>query len=170
MATGDLKQNLARLKQAARSVKYDGQYDEAAIGRGSPEAILPLISHAFFHYSRHLANFLADKGYNAAAKNDVRMIEGVFKVLREEFRYRPTLKISQFFGGGFVECKIIFVCDIIRICRQQHSALWKTHKDARAKVALGKYQPNARLQGQRIGHSGSGGGSGTCGIIVAPLP
>ena len=140
------------------------------IAKGAPAAILPLISHTFFHYSRHLAKFLADKGYNAAAKNDVRMIEvrpappcsaatpgsptharvwqGVFKVLRQEFQYQPTLKVSQFFGTGFVECKIIFVCDIIRHCRAKHAALWKAHKDSRARVALGKYQPNARLQGR----------------------
>eukprot|EP01052_Picozoa_sp_SAG31_P045005 SAG31_NODE_8057_length_1531_cov_1.925978_1_plen_153_part_10 len=71
-------------------------------------------------------------------------------MLREQFQYQPTLKVSQFFGNGFVECKIIFVCDIIRLCRTKHASLWKAHKDARAKVALRKYQPNARLQSRNV--------------------
>jgi hypothetical protein len=36
---------------------------------------LPLLSHGLFNFSRYLAKFLADKGHNAAAKNDVRMVE-----------------------------------------------------------------------------------------------
>ena len=45
------------------------------IAKGHADAFLPLLSHALFFYSRHLAQYLADKGYNAAAKNDVRMVE-----------------------------------------------------------------------------------------------
>ena len=87
-------------------------------------------------------------------------------MLREEFSYRPSLKVraaatalrqqradrsgapqvSQFFGGGFAECKIIFVCDVIRLCRSKHQALWKRQRDARLKVATEGYRPNARLQ------------------------
>ena len=46
-----------------------------SVAKGQSDAFLPLLSHALFFYSRHLAQFLADKGYNAAAKNDVRMVE-----------------------------------------------------------------------------------------------
>jgi hypothetical protein len=45
------------------------------IAKGHADAFLPLLSHSLFFYSRHLAQYLADKGYNAAAKNDVRMVE-----------------------------------------------------------------------------------------------
>ena len=55
-------------------------------------------------------------------------------------------QVSQFFGGGFAECKIIFVCDVIRLCRSKHQALWKRQRDARLKVATEGYRPNARLQ------------------------
>ena len=47
----------------------------ARIAKGHADAFLSLLSHALFFYSRHLAQYLADKGYNAAAKNDVRMVE-----------------------------------------------------------------------------------------------
>ena len=106
------------------------------MGKG---AILPILRHAFFHYSRHpsrgryshssfrrrlvyfklaslhttyankwrlsdstarratrhLAKFLAGKGYSAAVlQNGARTVEGMFKMLREEFQYQPTLKVG----------------------------------------------------------------------------
>lgn len=45
------------------------------MAKGLADTFLPPLSHALFFFSRHLAQFLADKGYNAAAKNDVRMVE-----------------------------------------------------------------------------------------------
>lgn len=143
--TGDVRQNIETLRRELRQAKYSGAVDEAALARGLPTAYLPLLSHALFNFSRHLAQYLSDRGYNAAAKNDVRMMESVFKMLRSEFSYQPKLKVSQFFGAGFAESKIIFSCDVIRLCRSKHQALWKAHKSAQHKVAMRGYRPNPRL-------------------------
>ena len=165
------------------------------IAKGHADAILPLLSHALFFYSRHLAQYLADKGYNAAAKNDVRMVEvralpavqshcsrsltapcgphrGSLRCYARTLRtslpsryatsctvvpYRRWLtadlspvclgsQVSQFFGKGFAQVKVSFVCDVIRLCKNKHQMLWKKHRDARIKVSAKGYCPNARLQ------------------------
>ena len=89
-------------------------------------------------------------------------------MLREEFEYRPTIKVrvrtfdheasggsssvrsppqvSQFFGGGFAQAKVSFVSDVIRLCKNKHQMLWKKQRDARIKVETKGYRPNARLQ------------------------
>ena len=70
-------------------------------------------------------------------------------MLREEFAYQPTIKVSQFFGGGFAQVKITFLCDVIRLCRTKHQLLWKKQKDAKTKVETKGYLPNARLQARK---------------------
>lgn len=174
------------------------------IAKGHADALLPLLSHALFFFSRHLAQYLADKGYNAAAKNDVRMVEvrcssprprhccacmpaagtatspgraagsvqDAARRLRVPAYYQgaprpglkqtaharcsrplnrraPRLQVSQFFGGGFAQVKVSFVCDVIRLCKSKHQTLWKQQKDARIKVETNGYRPNARLQAKK---------------------
>lgn len=55
-------------------------------------------------------------------------------------------QVSQFFGGGYAQVKVSFVCDVIRLCKNKHQALWKKQRDGRLKVETKGYRPNARLQ------------------------
>ena len=64
-------------------------------------------------------------------------------------RRAPRLQVSQFFGGGFAQVKVSFVCDVIRLCKSKHQTLWKQQKDARIKVETNGYRPNARLQAKK---------------------
>ena len=66
-STSERHQPRHKIADALRSAR--------SVAKGQSDAFLPLLSHALFFHSRHLAQFLADKGYNAAAKNDVRMVE-----------------------------------------------------------------------------------------------
>ncbi|KAJ3287894.1 Centrosomal protein of 44 kDa, partial [Blyttiomyces sp. JEL0837] len=50
-------------------------------------------------------------------------MESVYKLLRDEFNYRPSISRDQFFSAGFAERKLIFVCDLIRLCRQMKDDL-----------------------------------------------
>ena len=55
-------------------------------------------------------------------------------------------QVSQFFGGGYAQVKVSFVCDVIRLCKNKHQTLWKKQRDGRLKVETKGYRPNARLQ------------------------
>ena len=43
-------------------------------------------------------------------------MEVVYRLLRDEFNYRPRLTRDQFFTVGFAEMKLIFLGDLIRMC------------------------------------------------------
>ena len=106
-------------------------------------------------------------------------VQGVFKMLREDFAYQPTVKVrgqtiageiiqrrsrsraefssvnvrsqvSQFFGGGYAQVKVSFVCDVIRLCKNKHQALWKKQRDGRLKVETKGYRPNAHELAQQL--------------------
>ena len=66
---------MTRCARATRRLPCGSLGAARSVAKGQSDAFLPLLSHALFFHSRHLAQFLADKGYNAAAKNDVRMVE-----------------------------------------------------------------------------------------------
>ena len=53
--------------------------------------LLPLIHFALLGYSKHVHDSLVAKGYDLFAKTDVRFLEAVYKLLRQEFAYRPQV-------------------------------------------------------------------------------
>jgi hypothetical protein len=66
-------------------------------------------------------------------------------MLRQEFEYQPSIRVSQFFGNGYAEQKLLFLCDVLKMCKSKHQLLWKQHKDRQLKVSLKSYRPNSRL-------------------------
>jgi len=70
-----------------------------------------------------LADYFASKGYNLYGKKDTRFIECVYKLLRDEFTYKPAITKEQFFSLGFSERKIILTCDIIDMCQELNKKL-----------------------------------------------
>ena len=52
-------------------------------------------------------------------------MEIIYKVLVQEFGYKPALTKEQFLALGFAERKIILVKDIVGLCRQKHLQLSK---------------------------------------------
>jgi hypothetical protein len=64
---------------------------------GLPPAFLPIIHHCLLEYSPMVAQFIADSGFDLHAKNDYRFIEFTYKLLLNQFSYKPTITIQQFF-------------------------------------------------------------------------
>lgn len=60
--------------------------------------------------------------------------EEVYKILRNEFNYRPSLNLTQFFNPGFAERKLILVCDLIKLCKRKHNEISKQKADAKRKT------------------------------------
>ena len=56
---------------------------------GKPFAFLPIMHHLFLIYSQEIAQFVTQNGFDLYAKNDMRFIESVYKLLLNQFDYRP---------------------------------------------------------------------------------
>jgi hypothetical protein len=50
-------------------------------------------------------------------------MEAVHKLLRDEFNYKPSLNRDQFFSTGFAERKLIFISDLVRLCKELRDKL-----------------------------------------------
>ena len=47
------------------------------ICKGSIKSLLPILHYVFLSFSREFAEFVSDKGYSLAGKNDLRFVEGI---------------------------------------------------------------------------------------------
>ena len=142
-ATGDLANNVDRLRHELQQSKYAGNINARAWRQGDPADLLPLIHFALLGYSKHVHDALAAKGYDLFAKTDVRFLEVVYKLLRQEFGYQPQLRVEQFFAEGFAERKVILAHDILKLCQRYHSDLQRELRlaQARATASRGSASP-----------------------------
>lgn len=123
MTTGDLRGSLRKLEQGLRSLNYPQDIDYTGLAKGDPAAFLPIMSYAFTSYSTYVTEQLIASGVELAGKNDIRFLDAVYKVLRDEFQYKPLLLKDQFLHCGFAERKIQLLCDIISIVTKRHKEL-----------------------------------------------
>lgn len=124
MTTGDLKNNLRKLVSELKQIHYpQSDLDIKGVAQGIPKALLPIVHHVFLDYSIVLAQYFASKEYELYGKTDLRFMEAVYKVLRDEFGYKPQLTREQFLTIGFAERKIILLCAILKLLREKHDEL-----------------------------------------------
>ena len=124
MTTGDLKNNLRKLVSELKQIHYpQSELDIKGVAQGIPKAFLPIVHHVFLDYSISLAQFFASKEYELYGKTDLRFMEAVYKVLRDEFGHRPQLTREQFLTIGFAERKIIVLCEMVKLLREKHNEL-----------------------------------------------
>ena len=81
--------------------------------------------YALLEFSTHLALMVTRKGYELYSSTDKRFVTDVILLLQNEFSYRPSLSASQFLSSGYAERKIIFICDVVKLCRRKHQELRK---------------------------------------------
>ncbi|TPX70426.1 hypothetical protein SpCBS45565_g01761 [Spizellomyces sp. 'palustris'] len=118
--TGDLRNNLLKTQAELRHIRYTGPFDVYGASKGDPAAFLPVIHFILLDYSHILARHFAAKNYELYGKKDARFMESVYRLLRDEFGYRPQITREQFFSMGFAERKLIFVGDLIRLSKTLH--------------------------------------------------
>ncbi|KAL6591174.1 Centrosomal spindle body, CEP44-domain-containing protein [Neocallimastix sp. 'constans'] len=123
MSTGDLRNNLYKLQSKLKKIEFHGYLNCISLGKGDPESFLPLFHFILLDAFPLLADYFASKGYNLYGKKDSRFIECVYKLLRDEFTYKPAITKEQFFSLGFSERKIILTCDIIDMCLELNKKL-----------------------------------------------
>lgn len=124
MTTGDLKNNLRKFVSELKQVHFpQSELDLKGIAQGVPKAFLPVVHHVFLDYSISLAHYFANKEYDLYGKTDLRFMEAVYKVLRDEFGYKPQITKEQFLTIGFAERKILSLCEILKLLRGKHDEL-----------------------------------------------
>nr|XP_033713446.1 centrosomal protein of 44 kDa isoform X2 [Tursiops truncatus] len=144
MATGDLKRSLRNLEQVLRSLNYPREVDCVGLVKGDTAASLPIISYSLTSYSPYVAELLVDSNVELIAKNDLRFIDTVYKLLRDLFNYKPILTKKQFLQCGFAEWKIQIICDILNCVMKKHkelSGLEKAPSQQRKKISSAKSEP-----------------------------
>ncbi|NXP54347.1 CEP44 protein, partial [Heliornis fulica] len=143
MATGDLKGSLRKIEEGLRLLNYPRDVDYTVIAKGDPAAFLPIISYAFTSFSTHIAELLVKCDVELTAKSDLRFLEAIYKLLRDQFQYKPVLTKQQFLQFGFTERKIQIVCDIINNVVKKHKELSNSNKvksQTRKKLRSLKYE------------------------------
>lgn len=84
---------------------------------------------ALVQYSLPLAEWLLMQGYSLYGKSDLKFIEGVYRVLRQVFSYRPKLTREQFLAKGYTERKVMLTCDLLLLCQAKHIQLTSSSAD-----------------------------------------
>lgn len=145
MAPGDLKRSLRNLEQVLRTLNYPNEVDSAGLIKGDAAASLPIISYSLTSYSPYVTELLVDSNVELIAKNDVRFVDTVYKLLRDQFNYKPILTKKQFIQCGFAEWKIQITCDILNFVMKKHKELsgqQKTPSQQREKIVF-KSEPSS---------------------------
>ncbi|XP_062903781.1 centrosomal protein of 44 kDa isoform X2 [Mobula hypostoma] len=128
MTTGDLRGSLRKLEQGLRSLNYPQDIDCNGLAKGDPAAFLPMMSYAFTSYSTYVTEQLIASGVELVGKNDTRFLDAVYKVLRDQFQYKPLLLKEQVLHCGFAERKMQLLCDIISLVTKKHKELSNLNK------------------------------------------
>ncbi|NXW20161.1 CEP44 protein, partial [Circaetus pectoralis] len=159
MATGDLKGSLRKIEQGLRLLNYPRDVDYTVLVKGDPAAFLPIISYSFTSFSTCIAELLVKCNVELTAKSDLRFIEAIYKLLRDQFQYKPILTKQQFLQFGFAERKMQIVCDIINCVVKKHkelSNLNKVKSQTRKKLRSFKYEVWSNCDNVLADPSGSG--------------
>jgi len=119
MATGDIKNNLRKLKKELKLIQYNQDVDIENMVIGITNAFLPILHYLVVDYSCELSLYLSSNQYDFFGKTDLRFIEVLYKVLMKEFSMKAMLTKQQFFSVGFPEIKIIFLTKIINAFRSK---------------------------------------------------
>ncbi|NXS57827.1 CEP44 protein, partial [Brachypteracias leptosomus] len=128
MATGDLKGSLRKIEQGLRLLNYPRDVNYTLLVKGDPATFLPIISYCFTSFSTYIAELLVKCDVELTAKSDLRFIEAIYKLLRDQFQYKPILTKQQFLQFGFAERKMQIVCDIINCVVKKHKELSNSNK------------------------------------------
>lgn len=157
MATGDLKRSLRNLEQVLRLLNYPNEVDCVGLIKGDTAACLPIISYSLTSYSPLIAELLMESNVELTAKNDLRFIDTVYKLLRDKFNYKPILTKKQFIQCGFAEWKIQIICDVLNCVMKKHKELSNAEKipsQQRKKVSSNKPESSAisdKLSSESVG-------------------
>lgn len=62
--------------------------------KGHPSVLLPIIHFTILMYSKPVAQYINDKGFELFAQNDYSFVTSVFEILSMLFKYKPFFSID----------------------------------------------------------------------------
>jgi hypothetical protein len=96
MSTGDLFNNIEKLRTELRVVKFNDLLDIEGLSKGHFATYKPILIYVLFKYSKLVANCFNDLIGELDSRKDLKFLEGIYKFLRITFVYRPVLTSMQF--------------------------------------------------------------------------
>jgi len=124
MSTGDIKNNLRKLQTELRKVKYIGEVDLEGITAGVWQAFEPIYRYAFGSFSSAIADEINEKlNFQLVSRVEHRFHEGLYRLLRDLYKYKPPVTKDQFASTGFAERKIIMCTEILQMVQTRQNEI-----------------------------------------------
>lgn len=124
----DVRNLYLQLCSQLKTAGYECSIDQRGLCAGIPQCVIPLLQHALLGAYQSVGVNLLQKGYNLKVLRDTKFVESVYKVLRDEFGYKPLISQKQFFQNGFAARKISLITDVFRLMRSMHFDLMRRSK------------------------------------------
>ena len=118
-STGDLKNNVSKLKHWIRKLKYPhNDLDfKSLVLQGHPQVLLSVLHYALLDYSIEVATEVCKIDSLLSSANDKRFMEGVYRIMNNPpYNYnRIPISVTQFLSlNAFIERKVITTCEILQ--------------------------------------------------------
>ncbi|XP_071950308.1 uncharacterized protein [Antedon mediterranea] len=136
MSTGDLLNNFRCLQPLLRSVNVNlTENRQKDLKKGTPQIFVDILRSVLLQYSRHIAQLITSHQIQLSPSHDDRFIDGVYKVLRDIFNYKPIISKEMFLRQGYAEHKLIMMRDVIKMVQAKKQVLIRKSKSKTKKTS-----------------------------------
>jgi hypothetical protein len=144
-STGDKLQHYNSLRRLLLRIHYNAHIDQHALLTTAPfvEQLQPILRHALCNLSQLLTHHLiVTHSYEFhSTQTPQRFLFHLYRLLRSGHLqyeiYTPTLNQQQLLQNGFVERKLQFCCDIIRMAMRKHNDLVREQQQQQLSASVG---------------------------------
>ncbi|CDW73312.1 centrosomal protein of 44 kda-like [Stylonychia lemnae] len=137
---------LDKLKQELSQCRYRGSLDPEKVFKGHPSVFLPIINFFLVTFSKPVAQYIYEKGYEFSTQNDFHFLTSIYEILNQLFTYKPPFTIDQFFAYGNCERKLQFILEIISLVKSKNAILNKRSSSQKPKSVTFKEEEEAENQ------------------------
>ncbi|CDW88195.1 UNKNOWN [Stylonychia lemnae] len=137
-----IQDSIDQLKHLLKKIKFNRQLHSKDFLTGSISVYIPIIHYSLLIYSKLVTKFIEQKGYILQTKNDHQFMEDVYSLLDKHFTYKVPLSLNQFFLNGFIDQKIGFCIDLIKMVKNKHQMLSK--RSSSVKENINHYEKSER--------------------------
>lgn len=133
MSTGDVKNNIRKLQYELRKVKYPFDIDSDGLLSASWDTLQPIYKYIFSQYSPVITEEVQLRlGFDLSSRVHSRFLEGLYRVLRDIYQYKPPITKEQLCANGFVERKIMMCTEVVKMVQNHLSDI--TSRQAKSAI------------------------------------
>lgn len=127
------QQLLEKLKNELIEMKYPQKIDDFL--NGDYVHIIRILHFSFYSYSKNINKYLESQNYQKKLKyKDKEFIELALEILSELFNYTPKLNSNQIFSSLFVEEKLKFCFEVVKIIKLAHNEINRENESSYKKI------------------------------------